>query len=177
MIAHLSVFDWSLITPKDVGGTFMGGAMDVLAYLMGWAVVTFGLLTAIVCRLPGSIFGWISAGLITLLIGAWWQLNYPDSTGDVMYSISEHEIGSIMIIGVIVLSSGLYARDQLKARPPSPNPAPWKIIIAALLVAFFMGVPLAIHILSRQPPLPYCAFNKTGQQLSICLDHNRVIID
>lgn len=152
----------------------MGGGMATQMYLMGWGVATLGLVVAILLRLPGAIFGWIGSGLVPLCIGAWWQLNYPENTGDAMYSITEHEIGSFMIIGVIVLASGLYAREQLKNRMPDREHMPVQFVAAILLGAFFIGVPLAKY---TQTPLPYCAFNKAGQQLSICLYHNRVIID
>jgi hypothetical protein len=175
LILHVAFFNWQLMKPLNVGGTFMGGGMATELYLMGWGVATLGLIVAILLRLPGAIYGWIGSGLLTMGIGAWWQLNYPDNdTGNAIYSISEHEIGSFMIIGVIVLSTGFYAREKLKNRVPDPEQMPVQFIAAVLLGAFFIGVPLAKY---TEKPLPYCAFNKAGQQLSICIGKERVIVD
>lgn len=174
MILHVAFFNWCLITPIDVGGTFMGGGMATQMYLIGWGVATSGLVVAILLRLPGAIFGWIGSGLMPLGIGAWWQLNYPDNADQVIYSISQHAIGSFMIIGVIVLASGLYAREKLKHRAPDREQMPVQFIVAVLLATFFIGVPLAQY---KQASLPRCVFNKAGEQLTVCIGDERVIID
>ncbi|WP_429514260.1 hypothetical protein [Pseudomonas frederiksbergensis] len=175
LILHVAFFNWQLMTPRDVGGTFMGGGMETPMYLMSWGVALLGLVIAVLLRLPGAIGGWIGSGLVPLGIGTWWQLNYPDNdTGNAIYSISEHEIGSFMIIGVILLSSGLYAREKLKNREPDPEQMPVQFIAAVLLAAFFIGVPLAKY---KQASLPHCAFNKSGEQLTVCIGDKRVIID
>ena len=90
LILHHAFYDWLLMEPIDVGGTFMGGGMAVQLYLMGWTVATLGLIVAVLLRLPGAIFGWIGTGLVPLGIGIWWQFNYPDNAEDVIYSISQH---------------------------------------------------------------------------------------
>ena len=177
LILHHAFYDWLLMEPIDVGGTFMGGGMAVQLYLMGWTVATLGLIVAVLLRLPGAIFGWIGTGLVPLGIGIWWQFNYPDNAEDVIYSISQHEIGSFMIIGVILLASGLYARAKLKKRVPDRDQMPVQIIVALMLAAFYIGVPLAIY---KQQTMPRCAFNKDGQQLTVCLGNDeseRVIVD
>lgn len=169
LILHHAFYDWLLMEPIDVGGTFMGGGMAVQLYLMGWTVATLGLIVAVLLRLPGAIFGWIGTGLVPLGIGIWWQFNYPDNAEDVIYSISQHEIGSFMIIGVILLASGLYARAKLKKRVPDRDQMPVQIIVALMLAAFYIGVPLAIY---KQQTMPRCAFNKDGQQLTVCLGND-----
>lgn len=177
LILHHAFYDWLLMEPIDVGGTFMGGGMAVQLYLMGWTVATLGLIVAVLLRLPSAIFGWIGIGLVPLGIGIWWQFNYPDNAEDVIYSISQHEIGSFMIIGVILLASGLYARAKLKKRVPDRDQMPVQIIVALMLAAFYIGVPLAIY---KQQTMPRCAFNKDGQQLTVCLGNDeseRVIVD
>lgn len=174
LILHHVAYDWSLMTPIDVGGTFMGGGMATQLYWMGWIVATMGLIVAILLRLPGAIFGWIGAGLVPLGIGAWWQLNYPDNADEVIYSIGQEGIAVYMLIGAVLLGSGLYARARLKNRVPDREQMPVQVIVAAMLAAFFIGVPLAIY---KQQTMPRCAFNKEGQQLTVCIGDERVIVD
>ncbi|WP_256735433.1 hypothetical protein [Pseudomonas sp. dw_612] len=174
LVLHYAFFDWLLITPIDVGGTFMGGGMATQMYLIGWIMATLGLIVAILLRLPGALYGWIGAGLVPLGIGAWWQLNYPDNAEEVIYSTSPHEIGTVMLIGVMLLGSGLYVRARRKPRALDREHMPVQFIIAAMLAAFFIGVPLAIY---KQQTLPHCAFNKAGQQLTVCIGDDPVIVD
>lgn len=177
---HIAAFDWLLITPIDVGGTFMGGGMATQLYLMGWGAASVGLLLAVVCRLPGSIYGWISAGLLPVGIGAWWQLDYPANADQMILSTSRQEIGVAMLIGAVLLCSGLYARSRIKSRAsktsPSRSAMSGRMAVATMLLILFVGVPMAIF---KQQSLPYCAVNKAGQQLTVCLgeDDVPVVVD
>ncbi|MDN3224412.1 hypothetical protein [Pseudomonas nunensis] len=177
LMLHYAFYDWLLITPIDVGGTFMGGGMATQLYLMGWTVATLGLIVAVLLRLPGALYGWIGAGLVPLGIGAWWQLNYPDNGEEVIYSTSPHEIGTVMLIGAMLLGSGLYFRAKRKRWALDREFMSVQFIVAMMLAAFFIGVPMAIY---KQQNLPHCAFSKEGQQLTVCLgddDNERVIVD
>ncbi|WP_185076521.1 hypothetical protein [Pseudomonas frederiksbergensis] len=177
LILHHAFYDWLLMEPVDVGGTFMGGGMAIQLYLIGWTVATLGMIVALLLRLPGAMFGWIGAGLVPLGIGAWWQLNYPDNAEEVIYSISRQGIGTFMLIGAMLLGSGLYARARRKTRALDREHMPVQFIVALMLAAFFIGVPLAIY---KQQTMPHCAFSKEGQQLTVCLgddDSERVIVD
>lgn len=177
LMLHYAFYDWLLITPIDVGGTFMGGGMATQLYLIGWTVATLGLIVAVLLRLPGALYGWIGAGLLPLGIGAWWQLNYPDNAEDVIYSTSPQEIGSLMLIGAMLLGSGLYVRAKRKLRTLDREFMSVQFIVAMMLAAFFIGVPMAIY---NQQTMPRCAFSKEGQQLTVCLgddDSERVIVD
>lgn len=177
LMLHYAFYDWLLITPIDVGGTFMGGGMATQLYLIGWTVATLGLIVAVLLRLPGALYGWIGAGLLPLGIGAWWELNYPDNAEDVIYSTSPREIGILMLIGAVLMGSGLYARAKRKTRALDREFMPVQFIVAGMLAAFFIGVPMAIY---NQQTMPRCAFSKEGQQLTVCLgddDSERVIVD
>lgn len=180
LILHIAAFDWSLITPIDVGGTFMGGGMATQLYLIGWCAATVGLLLAVVFRLPGSIYGWISAGLLPLGIGAWWQLNYPANTDQLILSTSRQQIGVAMLIGAVFLCSGLFARSRIKSSASKTSPSRSEMLgrmtVAVALLTLFVGVPMAIF---KQQSLPNCAVNKAGQQLTVCLgeDDVPVIVD
>lgn len=177
LILHHAFYDWLLMEPVDVGGTFMGGGMAIQLYLIGWTVATLGMIVTMLLRLPGAMFGWIGAGLVPLGIGAWWQLSYPDNAEEVIYSISRQGIGTFMLIGAMLLGSGLYARARRKTRALDREHMPVQFIVALMLAAFFIGVPLAIY---KQQTMPHCAFSKEGQQLTVCLgddDSERVIVD
>ncbi|WP_242487705.1 hypothetical protein [Pseudomonas sp. TH31] len=174
LISHVVVFNWFLLKPTDVGGTFMGGGMATQSYLMGWVVATLGLIIAVLCRLPGSITGWIGSGLVPLCIGLWWQLHYPNDAEQVIYSSSPHIIAVYMLIGAVLMGSGLYARSRIKMRTPSRLKMFGQIFVAAALTAIYVGAPVAI---SKQRALPDCAFNKAGQQLTVCIGDERVIVD
>ena len=179
-LSYIAVFDWSLITPIDVGGTFMGGGMATQLYLIGWGAATVGLLLAVVFRLPGSIYGWISAGLLPLGIGAWWQLNYPANADQLILSTSRQQIGVAMLIGAVFLCSGLFARSRIKSSASKTSPSRSEMLgrmtVAVALLTLFVGVPMAIF---KQQSLPNCAVNKAGQQLTVCLgeDDVPVIVD
>ncbi|RON85066.1 hypothetical protein [Pseudomonas fluorescens] len=176
LLLHIAFYDWYLLTPIDVGGTLMGGMGGQMSAI-GWIAATVALLLALLMRIPGSIHACIVAGLLPLLIGAWWQLNYPDDAEQRIYSISPHEIGSAMLIGAVLLGLGLFLRSKLKKKGTvSGLVMTSRSALAVLIATVFIGVPVYI---AKQVSLPHCAFSKDGQQLSVCLgdDDERVIVD
>lgn len=177
LIVHIAFYDWNLLTPIDVGGTLMGG-MNGQLFAGAWLVATLTLLLSMLMRLPGSITGCIVAGLLPLVIGAWWQVNYPDDSGELIYSISRHHIGSAMLTGAALLALGLFLRSRLKRNSSaSRSGLIVRFIVAILIAIVFIGAPLRI---AMQRSLPNCAFSKNGQQLTICLSDDeteRVIVD
>lgn len=179
LLLHIAFYDWNLLTPIDVGGTFMGG-MGGQLFASGWVAATVALLLAMLVRIPGAIHACILAGLMPLAIGVWWQINYPDDAEQRIYSISPHEIGSAMLIGAVLFGLGLYLRSRLNKQKKGA-PTLWAMIgrsaTAILISTVFIGVPIYV---ARQMSLPHCAFTKDGQQLTICLsddDNERVIVD
>lgn len=176
LLAHIVFTDWVLLKPTDVGGTLMGG-MNGLLFNGGWLVATTGLLLTLILRLPGSIYACIGAGVFTLGIGTFWYVNYPDNADQVIYSVSPHEIGRAMLTGAAFLAFGLFMRSRFKTTAlPSRPLIVGQFVVAILIALFFVGAPIKIAL---QKPLPHCAFDKNGQQLTICLgdDDERVIVD
>lgn len=177
LLAHIAFCDWVLLKPTDVGGTLMGG-MNGLLFNAGWLVATSGLLLTLLLRLPGSIYACIGAGLLTLGIGAWSLINYPDDADQLIYSVSPGEIGSGMLTGAIFLTLGLFLRSRFKTTGRQSRSAlVAKSVVASLIAILFIGAPIRI---AWQVSLPNCAFNKQGQQLTICLgddEDERAIVD
>ncbi|WP_246226554.1 hypothetical protein [Pseudomonas atagonensis] len=94
-----------------------------------------------------------------------------------IYSISPHDIGSAMFIGAAILGLGLFLRSRLtNQRLPSRPALVAKFVVAALIAVVFIGAPvkMALHT-----ALPHCAFDKNGQQLTVCLsdDDEQVFVD
>lgn len=115
LLLHIAFYDWNLLTPIDVGGTFMGG-MGGQLFASGWVAATVALLLAMLVRIPGAIHACILAGLMPLAIGVWWQINYPDDAEQRIYSISPHEIGSAMLIGAVLFGLGLFCVPGLTSK-------------------------------------------------------------
>ncbi|WP_339465669.1 MULTISPECIES: hypothetical protein [unclassified Pseudomonas] len=178
LLLHSAFYDWNLMTPIDVGGTFMGG-MGGQMFVSAWVLTTVVLLISLLVRLPGSIHACIAAGLLPLGMGAWWLVNYPDDAEQRIYSISPHEIGSAMLIGAGLMLFGLFLRSRLKKSHSSGQPSRFAMIgrsvVAVLIAVVFIGAPIKI---ATHLELPHCAFSKEGQQLTICLgDDEHVIVD
>lgn len=177
LILHSAFLDWKLLKPINVGGTLMGGMND-LVFAGGWLLTTPVLLLSMLLRLPGSIHACIVAGLLPLGIGTWWQVNYPDESDELIYSISRGEIGSAMLTGGALLALGLFLRSRLKNNNPASRPVLiGQFVVALLIASVFIGAPLRI---AMQRALPNCAFNKDGQQLTVCLsddENERVFVD
>ncbi|AZE48092.1 putative membrane protein [Pseudomonas chlororaphis] len=182
--APLSVMvfaDLQLIVPRDVSGTLFGGAMGFQLYLGLWLVCLLGLTLALLTRMPGARLAWIVAGLVPLLLGAWWRINYPDDAdGNLIFSPQAWELDYAMAIGCGLVFSGLYwyRRGRLKPRPAATRAdVLLPRIVGALILAGVFILP-ALNFIKQ--PLPNCAFNKAGQQLSVCLGDDpdeRVIVD
>lgn len=173
---HIAFYDVYLISPRDVGGTFMGG-MNGPLFASAWMLTTGVLLLSLLLRLPGSIPACIAAGLLPLGIGTWWLINYPDDAEQQIYSITPHEIGSTMFIGAALLALGLFLRSRLRNNRLGSRPVLiGKAIVATLIAIVFIGAPIRI---AMQVSLPNCAFDKDGHQLTICLsdEDERFIVD
>jgi len=169
-----------LIVPREVGGTLFGGSMGFMLYLGGWALSVLGLGLAVLTRVPGARLAWIMGGLVQGLLGLWWRINYPDDfDGNLIFSIQPRELDYVMVFGFALVYSGVYLwrRQRLKPRPhANAQELSLRILWAVLLAGFFIA-PL---VNASKPPLPHCAFNKAGEQLSACLlgtPEERVIVD
>jgi len=168
-----------LIVPREVGGTLFGGSMGFMLYLGGWALSVLGLGLAVLTRVPGARLAWIMGGLVQGLLGLWWRINYPDDfDGNLIFSIQPRELDYVMVFGFVMAYSGVYLwrRQWLKPRPPAHrNLLLLRTLWALVLATAFMLPPL---LAITHKPLPYCAFNKAGKQLSLCLGPGtRVIVD
>ena len=169
----------NLIVPREVGGTLFGGSMGFLMYLGGWALSVLGLMLALLTRVPGARLAWIVAGLVQLLLGLWWRIHYPDDfDGNLIFSIQARELDYVMVFGFALVYSGIYLlrQQRLKPRPPATgNLLLLRTLWALVLGAAFILPPL--QAITRKP-LPYCAFDRAGNQLSLCLGPGtRVIVD
>ncbi|WP_236186960.1 hypothetical protein [Pseudomonas protegens] len=169
----------NLIVPRDVGGTLFGGSMGFLMYLGGWALSVLGLLLALLTRVPGARLAWIVAGLVQLLLGLWWRIHYPDDfDGNLIFSIQARELDYVIVFGFALVYSGVYLlrQQRLKPRPPAHR----KLLLLRTLWALVLGAAFILPPLQAitRKPLPYCAFDRAGNQLSICLGPGtRVIVD
>ncbi|PXX52264.1 hypothetical protein SAMN05660489_06125 [Pseudomonas sp. LAMO17WK12:I10] len=180
-LAVMVLADLQLIVPRDVSGTLFGGAMGFQLFLGLWLVCLLGLTLALLTRMPGARLAWIVAGLVPLLLGAWWRINYPDDAdGNLIFSPQSWELDYAMAIGCGLVLSGLhwYRRGRLKPRPAATSAdVLLPRIVGALILAGVFILP-ALNFIKQ--PLPTCAFNKAGQQLSVCLSddpNERVIVD
>ncbi|QQZ44076.1 hypothetical protein IF690_11265 [Pseudomonas sp. SK3(2021)] len=183
--APLSVMvfaDLQLIVPRDVSGTLFGGAMGFQLYLGIWLLCALGLGIALLTRMPGARLAWIVAGLVPLLLGAWWRINYPDDAdGNLIFSPQAWELDYAMAIGCVLVCSGLYGyrHGRLKPRPVATGADVLlpRTVGALILASLFILPPLSFI---KQQALPNCAFNKAGQQLTVCLGDEpseRVMVD
>ncbi|WDH25149.1 hypothetical protein [Pseudomonas chlororaphis] len=180
-LAVMVIADLQLIVPRDVSGTLFGGAMGFQLYLGLWLVCLLGLTLALLTRMPGARLAWIVAGLVPLLLGAWWRINYPDDAdGNLIFSPQAWELDYAMAIGCGLVFSGLYWYRRGRLKPRSIATSADVLLprtVGALILAGVFILP-ALNFIKQ--PLPTCAFNKAGQQLSVCLSddpNERVIVD
>lgn len=167
-----------LIVPREVGGTLFGGSMGFMLYLGGWALSVIGLGLAVLTRVPGARLAWIIGGLVQLLLGLWWRIHYPDDfDGNLIFSIQARELDYVMVFGFALVYSGIYLLHQQRLKPRAPatlRELSLRIAWTLLLGGFF--IPPLVN--ASKAPLPYCAFNRAGEQLSLCLGPGtRVIVD
>ncbi|KTC41585.1 MAG: hypothetical protein ACN6QY_21390 [Pseudomonas sp.] len=171
--------DLNLITPRSIGGTLFGGAIDLQLNLAGWALCTLGLALAVLIRMPGARLAWLIAGVVPLILAAWWRINYPDDAdGNLIFSTQDWELDYMMVLGLAWAASGLYLlrRQRLRPRPITSTTAlALRTLCALILAVAFILAPL---LTITRKPLPYCAFDRAGKQLSLCLGPGtRVIVD
>ncbi|MCK9802035.1 hypothetical protein M1B34_31350 [Pseudomonas sp. MAFF 302030] len=181
LVLGLGYINWDLIKPIDVGGTLFGGGMAAAAQLMGWAIVFTSLMLCLLLRLPGATLGSLVSGALLLGISAGWRLFYPDDfDGNLLYSPTPREIDLMLMIGA-ALFYGSWVLWRRRRAMPRVKPVPGLMLaLRTLVAACIAGCALFMTLKLLQPPLPTCAFNKAGQQLSICLGdglNERVIVD
>ncbi|APC20873.1 hypothetical protein BME99_11180 [Pseudomonas protegens] len=155
----------NLIVPRDVGGTLFGGSMGFLMYLGGWALSVLGLLLALLTRVPGARLAWIVAGLVQLLLGLWWRINYPDDfDGNLIFSIQARELDYVIVFGFALVYSGVYLlrQQRLKPRPPAHR----KLLLLRTLWALVLGAAFILPPLQAitRKPLPIAP--STGPAIS-----------
>ncbi|QNH78420.1 hypothetical protein GGD92_09270 [Pseudomonas protegens] len=172
--------DVQMMQPRDVSGTLFGGAMGFQLYLFAWVLCLIGLVLALLTRMPGARMAWLLAGLVPLLLGVWWRLTYPDDEdGSRAFSPQAWELDYMMGIACLFVVSGLYLywRRRLAPRPAaqSADVLFLRTFWALILAAIFILPPLSFI---KQQSLPRCAFNKAGEQLTVCLsdDPNEPVI-
>ena len=169
----------NLIVPREVGGTLFGGSMGFVMYLGDWALSVLGLVLALLTRVPGARLALIVAGLVQGLLGLWWRINYPDDfDGNLIFSIQARELDYVMVFGFALVYSGVYLlrQQRLKPRPPAHR----KLLLLRTLWALVLGAAFILPplLVITRKPLPYCAFDRAGNQLSVCLGPDtRVIVD
>jgi len=174
--------DLQLVIPRDVSGTLFGGAMGFQLYLGLWIACALGLTLALLTRMPGARLAWLVAGLVPLLLGAWWRLNYPDDAdGNLIFSPQAWELDYAMAIGCGFVASAAYwcRHGRLKPRPAASSADVLFLrTVGALILASVFILPALSF--TKQQALPHCAFDKAGQQLTVCLGDDpdeRVIVD
>lgn len=116
--------DVQMMQPRDVSSTLFGGAMGFQLYLFVWVLCLIGLAVTLLTRMPGARLAWLLAGLVPLLLGAWWRLDYPDDQdGSLAISPQKWELEYMIGITCVFVVSGLYFywRRRLAPRPAADN--------------------------------------------------------
>ncbi|WP_347905377.1 hypothetical protein [Pseudomonas purpurea] len=170
IIANLGYYSWQLIKPTNAGGIMFAGGFDFLVALIRWAIAAIGLLLAIVLRLPGYRLAWIAAGVFPVVMGTWWYFNYPDNAlGNLLLSPTPEDISRDILLGALLLLSVIFIPKRKK--PPSGVRliVQLKTVVAGVFIALFLGLPL---YLALREPLPDCAHDKDGRQLTMCIGAN-----
>ncbi|WP_174379020.1 hypothetical protein [Burkholderia pyrrocinia] len=180
-VVYAGYFIMEILRPVETSGTLFGGGMGLVAYTLSLLVATAVLLVALLLRLPGYHVAWFMVGCLIECIGAWWLVHYPDESNvELIYCPQRQEIAEAMLAGTIFLIVGIFARVR-GARLAGPESVSRiglvaRLPLAVLLAWVCVGFPLVAML---HKPLPYCAFDKEGNQLTICLDSTdpRVIVD
>jgi len=181
IVTSLGLIDFHGMRPLDVGGTLFGGNFNQMMYAGAWLAAIAGMLLATAFRLAGYRVAWCMAGILQIGAGAWWLLHYPGNhDGDLIHSPGREELAAAMLAGVALLIGGAILHVRA-ARAQHPRPISQARVLVRLAAAgsltlIFAGIPLANAL---RAPLPHCAFNKEGMQLTICLDESdtRTIVD
>lgn len=163
------VLYWGLM-PIDVSGTLMGGGYGQLMYMMRWCVTLAGLGVCSLVGLPGHRLAWGAAGMLQVGIGLWWRVGYPTDE-NLIYLPEAGDITSAIVIGLGTTALAVWRSRAARVRVGTAAMAPRSVMALALILGY-LGVPLHEWL---SEPLPYCSFDKAGNQLTICLgDEPRV---
>ncbi len=141
--------DVQMMVPRNVSGTLFGGAMGFQLFLFGWVLCLIGLILALLTRVPGARLAWFLAGLVPLLLGAWWRINYPDDAdGSLAISPQESELDFMMGIVCLFIASGLYLFGHRRLAPrPAADSADelfLRTVWALILAVAFILLPLSV---------------------------------
>ncbi|WP_455924854.1 hypothetical protein [Pseudomonas putida] len=169
ILADLAVILFWGLRPTDVGGTLFGGSFNQVMYLMAWAALLGGLLVCSLMRLPGHWLGWGAAGVLQTGIGLWWLIVYPASgnpaADDRIFVPTQDDITHAMMLGMGMIALAAW-RARLPRKAISPGTIGPKSVMALALIIVCVAVPMRAWL---SEPIPYCSFDKEGNQLSICL--------
>jgi len=175
VIIQLFISTKRLVTPVDVGGALFGGAMGFPATVLVWAAAICATLLIALLRLPGFRLTWIAAGGLPVVLGTLALLSYPDDYGgNLIFSPQRSEIVSMMALGGSFLVGGaLFNRyvtvPTLSDRRLRRLAMIFRLLAMVGLVLAFIVLPIAKRVEKRQAPLPPCAHDSRGHQLTLCL--------
>jgi hypothetical protein len=164
-VIQIAVSSWRLLMPVEIGGGPFGGYFDGLARLTQWGLPMACILLGALVQLPGFSLAWIAAGGLALSMGALALWQYPPAGAGLVFSPLPSEIGVCMALGGAAIVLGLV---WIRRVGPLAFPGLGWLRGAAMAGAAVLCiyVPLARQL---QSPLPPCAFDKAGRQLSVCL--------
>jgi hypothetical protein len=175
VIVQIFVSTKGLVTPVDVGGTLLGGSMDFIGGALIWTGTMCAILLVALLRLPGFRLTWGVAGGLPVVLGAVALWIYPnDYGGNLMFSPQRSEIIGVMMVGGAFLGVGAMLHRYVTI-PAISGPRSrllstmLRLLAMAGLALLFIVLPIAKEIDRRQPPLPACAHDSNGQQLTLCL--------
>jgi hypothetical protein len=172
---HILVSTKRLMTPVDVSGTLFGGAMGSPMDAAGWTVGMGGVLLVALLRLPGFRLGWIATGGVPIVIGALALWHYPtDYGGNQIFSLQRSEIVFMMVLGGAFLALGAILHryvsvPKLSNRRFGLLAKTFRLLAMAGMAVLFIALPIVLQIKKHQAPLPPCAHNSMGRQLTVCL--------
>lgn len=172
VIVQVFVFTKPLMTPVDVGGTLLGGAIGVLVNTAGLTAATGGVLVVALLRLPGFRLAWIAAGGMPLVLGALALWSYPDDYGgNLIFSPQRSEIAFMMGLGgaFLVLGALLHRYVTMPRLSNRWLSMAFRLPVMAGMALLFIAFPTMLQIKRHQPPLPPCAHDSMGRQLTVCL--------
>lgn len=174
IIVQIIVSTQRLLTPVDIGGTLFGGAMSAAADAAIWMAATAGVLLIALLRLPGFRLAWIVTGGLPVVLGALTLWSYPDDYGgNLIYSPQQSEIAWVMALGGAFLVLGAILQRWITMPKPSgrrlrPLLMVLRMLAMAGLAVLFIAFPIMRQIEKSRPPLPPCAHDPMGKQLTLC---------
>lgn len=164
-----------LVTPVDVGGALFGGAMGLPADALIWMAAICAVLLVALLRLPGFRLAWIASGGLPMVLGALALWSYPnDYGGNLIISPQRSEVVFMMALGGAFLVVGALLHRYVTVPALSDHrlrrlSVIFRLLAMAGLALLFIALPIAKEIEKRQPPLPPCAHDSKGRQLTLCL--------